>query len=72
MKVTKEIISKAFTRVLNGTIDESSDGPYAGKTKYRDSFKRMVKMLSKKGNQKNTPPYTDKPTVGKSGPAGSP
>ena len=52
MKVTKEIISKAFARVLNGTLDESSDGPYAGKQKYRDSFKRMVKMLSKKGNQK--------------------
>jgi len=72
MKVTKEIISKAFRQVLNGTIDESSDGPYAGKPEYRKRFKRMVKMLSKKGNQKNTPPYTDKPTVGKSGPAGSP
>ena len=72
MKVTKEIISKAFTRVLNGTLDESSDGPYAGKPEYRKRFKRMVKMLSKKGNQKNTPPYTTKPTVGKSGPPGSP
>ena len=72
MKVTKEIISKAFARVLDGTLDESSDGPYAGKPEYRKRFKRMVNMLSKKGNQKNTPPYTTKPTVGKSGPPGSP
>jgi len=73
MKITKSIIKKALRETLAKSLNENKDDSYAGiKKKYRDSFVNMVKMLSKKGNQKNTPPYTNKPTVGKSGPAGSP
>lgn len=72
MKITKSIIKKALRETLAKSLNENKDDSYAGIEKYRDSFVKMVKMLSKKGNQKNTPPYTGKPTVGKSGPAGSP
>ena len=72
MKITKSIIKKALREVLTKSIKEGSDDSYAGLPSYRKSFTKFVKMLSKKGKQKNTPPYTDKPTVGKSGPAGSP
>ena len=72
MKITKEIIQKALREALSKTVNEASSPQYTGLPGYRASFVKMVKALSKKGNQKNTEPYTDKPTVGKSGPAGSP
>ncbi len=72
MKITKSILKKALRETLAKSLNENNDDSYAGIEKYRDSFVKFVKLLSKKGNQKNTPPYTNKPTVGKSGPAGSP
>lgn len=72
MKITKSILKKALRETLAKSLNENNGDSYAGIEKYRKSFVEFVKLLSKKGNQKNTPPYTGKPTVGKSGPAGSP
>jgi len=77
MKVTKSQLRKAIKETLNKIINESEKGdPYAylkksPQKKYRQSFIDMIKKLAK-GPIKNTEPYTEKPTVGKSGPAGSP
>ena len=72
MKITKSIIQKALKEVLSTAVNESSKRPYTGLPSYRKSFVKFVNTLAKKGKQKNTEPYTDSPTVGKSGPAGSP
>jgi hypothetical protein len=66
MKITidnlREIVKEAIA-------EAKSDGEYQKVAK--NSFKRMIKLAST-GGTKSSPPYTKKPKVGKSGPAGMP
>jgi|14BtaG_2_1085337.scaffolds.fasta_scaffold24264_2 hypothetical protein len=67
MKFTHEQIRKA----LLDTLDEAAkDG--AVQRKYRNSFIRMIKKANRGPQKKGSEPYTQKPTVGKSGPVGMP
>ena len=72
MKVTKSHLRN----VIRETLAELKSDPYSYLKKrpqstYLKSFKKMYKKLAM-GPVKNTKPYTEKPTIGKSGPAGSP
>jgi len=70
MKLTKSQLRKVIKETINKIINEASkDGVYQKKA--RQSFIELIKKLAK-GPIKNTSPYTEKPTVGKSGPVGMP
>tara|TARA_Y100000593_G_scaffold2242_1_gene4455 strand:- start:32632 stop:32913 length:282 start_codon:yes stop_codon:yes gene_type:complete len=74
MKVTKSQLRNAIRETLNELINESEKGdPYSYLKKrpqstYLKSFKKMYKKLAM-GPVKNTKPFTEKPTIGKSGPS---
>ena len=55
--------------VREAIAEAKGDGEYQKIAK--NSFKRMVKLAAT-GGTTNSPPYTKKPKVGKSGPAGMP
>jgi|TARA_B110000211_G_C13931211_1_gene487265 hypothetical protein len=65
-----KITIKQLRRIVTEVVAETMAG---GKIQqvYRNSFKSMVKLASK-GGEKNSPPYTKAPTVGKSGTPGNP
>jgi hypothetical protein len=62
MKLTIRQLRQIVTEILSEAAVEG-----ATQKKYRDSYKRMVKLAAK-GGIKNSPPFTKSPTVGKSGP----
>jgi hypothetical protein len=72
VKVTKSHLRN----VIRETLAELKGDSYTYLKKspqdaYYKSFKKMFKKLAM-GPVKNTKPYTEKPTMGKSGPVGSP
>jgi hypothetical protein len=66
MKLTMSQLKKIVSEVL---AEAAPDG-YIQK-KYRKSFKRMIAKAGSGGN-KNTPPFTKKAKLGKSGTSGNP
>lgn len=82
-KVVSRIINEAaqndpeFRRNINRIITEKKNKKKSSSKKRpwqdyaRETFRRMINIAASGGN-KNTPPYTDAPTMGKSGPAGMP
>ena len=65
-----KITIKQIRQIVNGVILESAaDGEV--QSRFRNSFKRMIKLASK-GGTKSSPPYTKPPTMGTSGPPGNP
>ena len=66
MKIT---IDNLRQMVREAIAETKGDGEYQKIAK--NSFKRMVKLAAT-GGTTNSPPYTKKPKVGKSGPAGMP
>ena len=65
-KLTPDILRQMVREAI---AEATGDGEYQKVAK--NSFKRMVKMVST-GGTTSSPPYTKKPKVGKSGPAGMP
>ena len=65
----KFTISQIRTAIREALAEAAKEGQVQ-KT-YKRSFKRGVATAAKGGN-KNTPPYTKAPKVGKSGPVGMP
>ena len=66
MKLTRKKIEEGIREFLK----EAAPGGYIQK-KYRNSFKRMIATASR-GGTKNSPPYTQKAKMGKSGTPGNP
>ena len=64
MKIKKTRLQE----IVRGVVEEAAKEGAMQKI-YRNSFGRMIKKASLGGN-KNTPPYTQKATMGKSGPPG--
>jgi hypothetical protein len=66
MKITIDNLRQMVREAIGET---KGDGEYQKVAK--NSFKRMIKLAAT-GGTTSSPPYTKKPTVGKSGPAGMP
>ena len=66
MKITIQQLRQIVSEVI---AEAAADGVV--QKRYRNSFKRMVKIASK-GGTKSSPPYTKPPTVGHSGTPGNP
>jgi len=64
----KFTISQIRTAIKEALAEAAREGQVQ-KT-YKKSFKKMVTTAAS-GNNKNTPPYTKAPKVGKSGPSGT-
>lgn len=66
MKITMNQLRQIVSEVI---AEATADGVV--QKRYRDSFKRMVKLAAK-GGTKSSKPYTQAPTVGHSGTPGNP
>ena len=66
MKISRKQLEEGIRKFLN----EAAPDGYIQK-KYRNSFKRMIATASR-GGTKNSPPYTQKAKMGKSGTPGNP
>ncbi|MCS5550400.1 MAG: hypothetical protein NZ811_02665 [Gammaproteobacteria bacterium] len=69
MRITKTMLVTALKETLNSVVIEASDK--SPQPAYRKTFIDLLKKMAK-GRNKNTPPFTKKPSVGKSGPVGMP
>ena len=66
MKLTMKQLKQFVHEVI---AEAAADGVV--QKKYRNSFKRMIKLVAT-GGTKSSPPYTKTPKMGKSGTPGDP